>query len=194
MSAIVTKINTYETEKNIGELQGKMNSLLDEIKSAINAISNEVEELDAVTFWAIIAEIKKRLSRYSAKDGAFSSSDLKGAVESTIHAVTFDHIRDLESDRETAIRFVKTYENLTGKISKALWDVVEGYGDDGYGDICDSFPLFGQEVVEQALKGKLTVEDPYQGENYVCMSLSEKLVEMYAISCLYDYRGETEEE
>lgn len=88
----------------------------------------------------------------------------------------------------TALRFYKTYRRLKARLSKALWDVIEGFGDDGYGDVIDSFPLFGRERAEKALKGEIEGEsrDQYQGENYIGMSLENALFEYYASSCRFE--------
>jgi hypothetical protein len=192
MSAIATRIDIEATEKNLAGLQKEADKIKNEIRKAINALISESEELEDDIFWTLLEELKNRITRHST-DSEFNSACVKVGVNNFIHSVVFDHIRDLDTDRHTAVRFIKSYSTLTNKLSHSLWNVIEGYGDDGYGDCIDSFPLFGREVVEKALEEELDV-DPYQGENYVVMNLNDSLTEYFGTSCYYDYCDEEDSE
>jgi len=57
----------------------------------------------------------------------------------------------LEDWMDDALKFVKAYKKLKGRLSKALGDLYEFHGD-SFGDLCDSLPLGGRALVERALK------------------------------------------
>jgi hypothetical protein len=195
MNAIATLIDVEQTEKNIGSLQNQVNLLQDQIKKAIGAVRSQVEDLDNDTFWKLMDELKRFIRRDTpGKNSKYSHGVIKSATSSFIHTVIFGHVRGMDTDRQTAIAFSKMYDDLKSKLSKALWDEIEGYGDDGYGDCIDSFPLYGEAAVQRALGGNLDGLNPYQGENYVGMSLDNAIEEFYPISCRYDFRDDNEED
>ena len=93
-----------------------------------------------------------------------------------------------------ALRFVKTISNMKRPLSSQLYDVVEGKGDDSYGDFLDSFILVGKDVWEKTLSGcykkgdwELLKSDIIasvgeamanfiiEGENYIEMYTTEKI-------------------
>jgi hypothetical protein len=193
MTAIATRIDVEQTEKNLGDIQKKINELKNDITKAVNALMQEENELEEDLFWRLMDEFKNFITRYSS-GGEMNNAIIKSAAHSFIHTLTFNHVRGLNTDRKTAISFSKTYKSLTDRLSKSLWDTIEGFGDDGYGDCIDSFPLYGKDAVVRGLKGELDGLDPYQGENYVRMSLQNAIEELYPISCNYDYRTFDEEE
>jgi len=76
------------------------------------------------------------------------------------------------------ISFVRTYSIKTGEVYEPCFENITGCSDDVYGDFCDRLPLFGKEVFEEAINGKLKGEaDNWtfkkQHELYVCGSLEE---------------------
>jgi hypothetical protein len=75
----------------------------------------------------------------------------------------------------TYCRFAKTYGEMKRALYKPLFDVITGYGDDGYGDLIDSFMFHGRSRYEKALKGEIVgnSDDQYLGENYISMRLEE---------------------
>jgi len=183
-NAITTTTGVEDTDKNIGNLQGQVNGLVKEIKGAIQALKEQSEVLNDDDFWALMEEFKATLKRYKM-------DNTEKAAHSFIHSIVWGHYKHGidEDNRSVALRFVKTYRASTKAIYKPLFDVISGYGDDGYGDILDSFPLFGRERYEKALEGKLEGDSKaqYQGENYVAMSLDNAIYELYAMSCRNDY-------
>lgn len=91
-----------------------------------------------------------------------------------------------------AIQFAKTWQLLSKRLYRPLFDVVTDRGDDAYGDLLDALPLAGQCVVAQALAGGFTSNQQFEdgvrsacaaypdlaelilrGENYVGQMLYE---------------------
>jgi hypothetical protein len=44
------------------------------------------------------------------------------------------------------VKFAKTYEAMKDRLYDPLFDLVEGKGDDGYGDLIDNLPLLGDKL------------------------------------------------
>ena len=188
MSAIVeTTVNVEKTEANISSLQCKVNTMRKEIRTATEAIMNDVELLPDNEFWPLIEELNRWIAM--RKNHTIAS-------EQFIHTLTYNHVRKIDTDRETAMRFVKTYNEKSGALYKPLYNVITDQSDDGYGDLIDSFPLFGQERYELALKGEIVgdQEEQDQGENYMRTKMEEAMLDLYASSCRSDYDPEGEYE
>jgi hypothetical protein len=93
-------------------------------------------------------------------------------------------------------RFVLTYNNKVRKLGNAITRLEDsgaienlGLGDDGFGDMTDSFPLHGRRKYEAALKGKLP-EKYHLGENYVAMYLEEAMLKWLGICARDLIKGE----
>jgi rubrerythrin len=144
-------------------------------------------------FWSILAVYRKEVlsSIRAGRKSEASAHNLQCRMES-------------RGEQKAALymRFAKTYELKASKLYKPLFEVVEGRGDDGYGDLLDNLPLIGREVYEKALDGyygnesalrdavlesfKGTVKEAerlisyiFNGENYNQMSLNEKGREVF---------------
>jgi hypothetical protein len=95
---------------------------------------------------------------------------------------------------EEAMRFAKRWTELRNRLYQPLFHVVAGCSDDAYGDLLDSLPLAGQDVVEMAISGGYTSDRHFtqnvwdacrkrqldeladfilEGENYIAMHLRE---------------------
>ena len=93
---------------------------------------------------------------------------------------------------DEAISFAKTWSKLKNRLYRPLFDVVTERSDDGYGDLLDSLPLAGRDVVDMAINRQYTSEPHFiqcvrdacskreqddlanfilQGENYIAMHL-----------------------
>ena len=113
-----------------------------------------VERLDVNRFWAILELWKSSIlnldrhdvSKYAC-DELFRQcicDDLIVRGKSLAQGggkVTFDEL----------VRFIENYEAITAALHDYLFDVVEGKGDDSYGDLCDGLPLIGREGVKLLL-------------------------------------------
>jgi hypothetical protein len=108
---------------------------------------------------------------------------------------------------KTAAQFLTSYRKLTSKIYKAI-DKMSGLerGDDSFGDLCDSLPLAGKDVISKILSkdivtykhldraldtacymtnSEMDMVEKWKkfilhGENYICMSLENALTEYYS--------------
>jgi hypothetical protein len=95
---------------------------------------------------------------------------------------------------EQSVRFRNHYEQLTGKLSKMLWEMPGlERGDDGYGDLIDSLPLAGRAVLDGLFREEIVsfkqlekalADNPLKdfilnGENYIQMKLTEALEQAY---------------
>jgi len=178
MSVIKTTIDIKATMKNVGEIARQMYQIQDEISKAKSAIIEELEPIEDKYFWAMIDVINKNIKQ---------TKNHKIGVERFIHNASFGHVDILghETDIIDVLRFYKAYQVKTGELYNSLLLIIEGYGDDSYGDIVDSFPLFGKERYEKALKGKIEgkSEDQYQGENYIRLTMDKKTDETFARAC-----------
>jgi hypothetical protein len=188
--AVAVKVDIEETQRNIGKLQSVIDENKNKINRAVSVISGELELLPMEDFWKVIEKLNDDLKGY---DGIYKIT--KSGLEKFANNSCFGHLRDIDTDHNIMLRFIKTYEELCGKIYTALYNVIEGFGDDSYGDIIDSFPLFGEESVNKALDGEIegSSEDQYQGENYVKTTLRDTIYEKYAIACKYEHSKEDEE-
>ena len=64
-----------------------------------------------------------------------------------------------------AVQFAKTWADLKDKLYRPLFDTVEGYGDDGYGDLLDALPLCGETFIKKCLKkGSFADHDEFEGQ------------------------------
>ena len=102
-----------------------------------------------------------------------------------------------------ATQFARTWQELKRRLYTPLFDVVDGRGDDAYGDLLDALPLACRSVVEASLAGEFgnnrgfekavrdacaSVEMPkmadliLRGENYVGMSLLDVGMEYFAVA------------
>jgi hypothetical protein len=115
-------------------------------------------------------------------------------------------------DYEDAIKFLVTWNDITKRLYDPLFDVIEGCGDDGYGDYLDILPLAGEKVIARALVGaykdhkklfsdvytSVRQEDPddifiklIEGENYFSSTL-EKSLKTFFYSYCRSYYDEVE--
>jgi len=178
MSVITTKVDIDATMKNVGEIARQMYEIQDEINRAKNAIVETLELMDEDLFWALMDNLKKSIK---------ASGNHKIGVERFIHNASYGHVAVEGKFTEImdVLRFLKTYEAKVGALYKPLFKVIEGYGDDSYSDMIDSFPLFGRERYEKALKGEIEgdSENQYQGENYIRTTMDNALNEKFAGVC-----------
>jgi len=141
---------------------------------------DSLTDLDDNTFWDMITDFKKEIDRTipsRMKDPTVNDARIKLAASRLSHGCFFKESAKVE----TLLRFVATYSRKANKLYTPLFNVIEGFGDDGFGDILDSFPLFGRKRYESALKGKIEGDSDAQdqGENYVAMSLESEAFKLF---------------
>jgi hypothetical protein len=100
---------------------------------------------------------------------------------------------------EEAISFAKSWSGWRGRLYQPLFGVVEGRGDDAYGDLLDALPLAGRDVICKALAREFGNQRQFEasvlagcdgndqlanlilhGENYVAMALADAAQEYFA--------------
>jgi hypothetical protein len=116
---------------------------------------------------------------------------------SAVYAASRISADDVEGALVKCIRFVATYEDEVNRIYKALEYLEEeghefGLSDDGFGDLCDSFPLHGRAAYSALVEDGMVPKKPYLGENYVAMYLNRAAVN-WVRNCVENKRRETEE-
>ena len=109
---------------------------------------------------------------------------------------------------DEAVRFARTWRHITNQLYQPLFDVVSDRGDDAYGDLLDSLPLAGRDIVGRALRaggrnstglsGNAQLEQAVtqacieqdrcefaelilHGENYISMHLAEAAQKYFAL-------------
>lgn len=110
-----------------------------------NHFDSEVELLDDDRFWQIQEIFVKQLFR-SGLRVEHAADELCRAAWCTEHKMEGVTLQDMA-------RFAKTWTAKKDALYQPLFDVVEGKGDDGYGDFLDALPLAGREVYEACLDG-----------------------------------------
>jgi len=172
---------------NFGRLYREAEITIKGLEISFRLHLDTLESLDDDTFWDMLADFKKEIDRTipsGIEDPSVSNARVKLAVSRFSHKYYFEENEKVE----TLLRFVTTYNRKTSAIYEPLFKVVEGFGDDGYGDILDSFPLFGRKRYEAALEGKIEGDSKaqYQGENYIATSLESEAFSLFCSHCRYE--------
>lgn len=168
-------------------------------RKAVTALAYNVEPMGDDEFYDALAVLA---------DGAVR--DRKRGVKSAIHNFfcatvwqsygrcpsAFNGLSGLEAWQLMA-RFLKRYEQLKSQLSKKCNDLPGlERGDDGYGDLMDSLPLAGRFVVtglleddianfkqlEKAISDHPLKDFILDGENYITMTLEDKLRDAFAMA------------
>lgn len=141
------------------------------VKGLVDRVLGELPGLSDDEFWEQLADLKEEWER--VKD----SGDSRLAIERFL----WKFFHGGKNDPVLAVRFVKTYRSKVEALGLSLNTVITGCGSDTFGDVIDSFPLFGHDMYEQAVRGKLIDKDDYrvwyQGENYFRTFLRDELCE-----------------
>ena len=169
-----SKIDAIEQEIGVAKVQ--INKLQKKIRLEIDSLIAGTSSLSDDEFWALMDELIETVSRR------------KQNYELAIENFLWDYFFGRKVNPYLMMRFVRTYAEKAGALHQPLSEVITGFGDDGYGDVIDSFPLFGRERYEKALKGQIegTSEEQTQGENYIASTLNDKYIEKFCIMCEYN--------
>jgi hypothetical protein len=174
-----------------------------------------LKPLDTEAFWVVINSFRDNLVSGLAA-GRRVESEVHNLMCSYIHGTygqpSVDGWPEEKLARwENMVRFLVKYEEVRDTLSKKMYDMkgLEDRGGDGYGDLMDSMPLAGREVVDGVMNDdianykqleKALAEHPLKGfvlngENYVRMTLEKVLKEQLPdiLACMdYDEREERE--
>jgi hypothetical protein len=117
-------------------------------------VENKAPMMESEQFWPLLDhvayEIKVFRFGYGRSNGVKQGANevgrqiCTGQLPKELSHVTIDDF----------VSFAKTYNALDGRLSNALWSVVEGYSDDSYGDLIDTVPLLGRDFCKRALDGE----------------------------------------
>ena len=163
-------------EHTYGMAVSKAEATLEVMARVFSAHISEQAILDEHTFWNMIRELNKEIRNtmpLEKKDNReLWSADIELATDRFVWEYAHGSKAGSFSD---VLEFIKTYNKKARALYKPLFNVIEGYGDDGYGDMLDAFPLLGKERYDNALEGIIEgdSENQYQGENYIKMKLED---------------------
>jgi len=172
-----------EAEKLIGTLRQEQDKAHESLEKIIEGLIEGSSMMDEDEFWENTDHLAKLIKRRSL-------------VGTAVDSFVWDFVFGKKDNPYKVMQYIRTYEDKVNKLYKPLFEVITGFGDDGYGDIIDSFPLHGRERFEKALKEEIEgdSEAQYQGENYMRTTLTDKFVNYYGAACLYALGKEDKEE
>ena len=174
-----TEMMPGSAENPMAELSEQKRELNKRIRNLFYSVAGSVLGMkDEERFWELMTVLQKECTSPFVSERYGDAGRFKHGTSTFAWKFAFG---DYSDDFYELLSFIKTYNEKTGKISKALYDVVEGYGDDGYGDFCDSFLMHGREAYEKALQGELVkdAKDLDLGENYVRTNLETAAMEYF---------------
>jgi hypothetical protein len=115
------------------------------------AYMDDLDCLNDDRFWDILNKFRSLLNRKGLSTTLAVDELFRLATETDAVATDAElSIGQSDSTLET-IRFAKTYRVKAAALYKPLFDVIEGRGDDSYGDLLDNLPLMGQDMYKQLI-------------------------------------------
>ena len=168
------------SETDFGIMHREASIMMSGLSLSFRLYVSTLKVLDDDTFWEMLEELRERLNHsIPNKLEGIQYADIKRSTDQFVWEYAYGRKSDRLND---AVRFVQTYDAKVAALYKPLFDEIDGFGDDGYSDILDSFPLFGRTTYELALKSQLCgdSEKQYQGENYISTRLMESTFEYFA--------------
>jgi len=178
-----------------------------------NYFRSQVEPLDVDRFWQLQPVFVQLVCDYR-----FGYDRTNGVEQAAEEFFRKPYAGDFKSyggpdvpvySLDEAVRFARTWEQITEQLHQPLFDVDTDRSDDGYGDLLDTLPLTGRAVVDHALKtgdapgsgftnnaeieravSRACVKDGWprlaglilQGENHIGMFLAEAAENYFALS------------
>lgn len=162
---------------------------------------NKIKILPMPRFWEMVVLFRQEVVRRLGPkfDSRKAVDEFFRIPQAADHTAVWDGRQWLKSKSpytfEEAVQFARTWEEVKGPLYDKLFNIIEGKGDDSYGDLLDALPLAGQKFYERCLAGKfyncddfielLKAEDDklfdtiYEGENYFEMFLEEEAKRRY---------------
>ena len=134
----------------------------------------EVKPCSDETGWKLLEIFRGEIERYHFK---FKRRE-EGIKQAAWEIFRQELVGQTDYGFEDLVGFVKWYGALKGKISQAIGHLYEFHGD-SFGDLVDSYPLAGRELVERALathpKSDRPRREGYLDEQEVGAAVLEKL-------------------
>ena len=157
--------------------------------------ANHVTRLPTDRFWELQTVFRHDVCRY--RFGYDRTNGVEQAASELFrkpYAGDFTSYGEVvpEYSVEEAMQFAKTWSELKSQLYAPLFDVVDGRGDDAYGDLLDALPLAGREVVRKSLgrafSGNESFEQAVVDACQGCQGLAELILrgENYCFSHLHD--------
>ena len=168
-------------------------------KTAVSAEMRSLKPMDPEEFWETLACLASNLKAGKTSVDSAMHNFMCNAVYQSYGTCPpcFDELSK-HFAWELACRFLRKYEEVKATLSKKMHDM-KGLdrGDDGYGDLMDSLPLAGRDIVDAIMSDDIAnykqlekalgeVHEKHSlkkfildGENYITMKLEEALVKAY---------------
>lgn len=157
--------------------------------------ANQVTRLPIDRFWELQRVFRHDVCRYR-----FGYDRTNGVEQAARELFRKPYANDFTSYGETvpeysveeAVQFAKTWSELKSRLYARLFDVVDGRGDDAYGDLLDALPLAGREVVRKSVDGEFASNELFEQAVaeacQECQGLAELILhgENYCYSHLHD--------
>jgi len=180
MNNTLFKMINNISEFDFGKFYRQSEQLKEGLRKSFSIYLDTLEELDDDTFWNMINELREILIQ-SIPTGLSKSINNAKIIESCDRFTWIYAFGNKNDCFDDFLRFVKTYNKKVSALYRPLFDVISGFGDDGYGDLLDSFPLWGRKRYEMALNSEIEGEneEQYQGENYFRMRLEQAVFEKF---------------
>jgi hypothetical protein len=120
-------------------------------KSAFNRAYCEfwhvgVEPCPDETGWKMLELFRNTVQKYRFR----LQRKEQGIEQAAWELFRLELVGDADYQFDDAVGFVKWYEALTHKVGRAIGGLFDFHGD-SFGDLIDSFPLAGRELVQRAL-------------------------------------------
>lgn len=127
-----------------------------EYERAFGDYYNSLKPLDDDRYYemapALIGLLRERLS----VERASSTLAVKNAIDEFMRLAV---VGEANYSLEDCVRFTAKHEEIKAALYKPLFDVIEGRGDDGYGDLLDGLALaLPRNLAEDTLAGKFGAE------------------------------------
>jgi len=122
-------------------------------EEAFRKVYNDAPLMEADDFWKFMEVVSAEIRCF--RFGYGRTNGVKQGAEEVGRQIWCDQLpKGCDFSAEQYVSFTKTYSELDTQLSKALWDVVTDYGDDGYGDLIDTLPLLGRGFCKKILAGE----------------------------------------
>jgi len=183
------------------------NKAKDDYHQSFQRLLKSIKPLDNNRFWELLKHYRSEVVQYVL----MYKRCTEDAASEFFRKTTFGTMRATCTwNFDEALAFVVAYELKSKELYQPLFDIVEGRGDDGYGDLLDSLPLAGRETFDKCMGRKFFDNEEFEdfvkhalshgdtpvvvqlqqhvlhGENYNRMHLQEQAQKFFALKVLND--------
>ena len=127
--------------------------------------ANQVDRLTPDRFWELQRVFRHDVCRY--RFGYDRSNGVEQAARELFRkpfANDFSGCGEAvpEYSIDEAVQFAKTWSELKRQLYAPLFDVIDGKGDDAFGDLLDALPLAGRDVVRKSIDGEFSSNEAFE--------------------------------